>query len=1380
MNDRFADRCVAGGFGLWRFKALALMLLAGLTGAPSLLAFDEFSYDLRLARTLCEFEMFDYATRQVDGMKAHYPKRRDEISLEQARVLFLNGKAAQAEAQLDGIKPGSSAYNDSRLLLAEMAVRRGNTAQAKKAYAEYFAKNNALVSGDDDAVEAFKKAVSGYAGILTQEGDGAGAAKVMDYLAKLPGEEGGMDERQIRFLKQQRILAAVDQQIQAGKQPNPAVIQAALAELDGPTGLTWGRVDGLYAAALLETAHAQLLLNNPDKAIDKLKNGAEVLNAIEEEIKQESKTLDDSPMAGALYYYGAAQAALAAKIQGTDKASAEKLLIQALKRLQKVRQQYAGSPYASKATLQLAQVKQVLEKDFGRKITLGGEDAEVALRMQKADVLYRAGRQPEALPLYLEAAVGARGSRNFPEIAQRLIDCYFAAGKYLEAEAVASYVAEAYPADPAAAETLLRLGGLFYKKAKEVGEKDKVAAAQLNASAMEWWDLFVDLAPAGTASAPDVAFMVAEDDYGKAVAAAAKTKEMPDGKDKEAAKAAARALYLEAVPKYERLIAKFPAHERGVRALYKLGWIYYSAADQEDPALKKERAFKAAAAFQKYAAMEANTKLNDDVLEAKFRAGELLMLNGAAPEAITQFSELVDWLKPGNTREFDLNAAVTKRIREDAMVFLGWAYDYAGEASRPELEAIGVRIDTAKRTIKTAETTRENGQAAMKAAEAEKSRARAEFAEDEANLRASIGGTIVKTASQLDQGGAGDDQAQKALTAANDRERQKKLNAALLKSTRESLDGERSDLLRLRSVTQAARTTAGDRQAAAETKQQALNGDLRKLAAQKERFTADLARMKTRLNAARQAADATAVEVKNQQSALAAAKTAQKQARAAADKRRTEEARTKAARALQAATQAARTAQQELDEVAGQHQAQLTQSWTNSLAAVSKQLLERQAEQVAAERDLKLGAAESALQDARMRRVALAVKRNALAAKLLEDGGVEALNKSAERQSAVDAEVAALRDETDRRIAKADLLIALAKDDLAAVAAAVAAAKADLQTAEADQAPLLAKIGEFRKLARAQFERYLAQFPQGRHAPDAMARIGTILLDERQFDAAAAVLNDLAGKYPNSKAVSRANFNLGRARMEINQPEEAAKAFERVLAQAATQPVGNLDYIADKMLAAGKPKLAMAAALEMKRRGEDPKNPDYERLRPIRDGILLRAGSAALQSQRYADAIAALDTLLREKPNTFYFFDAKFQLAQARRFSQPPDYEGALRDLSDVLQVAVNDPVMTNRALVAMGEILVLTPTRDSLQQAASRYQQVVLLADPAVAANRPLLEQAVAESAKLFSRLGDPVNRDKMVRKYQETWPGGRFIAEMSKLPPTDFPPPPPPTATK
>jgi len=351
MNDRFTDRDVAGGLGRWRFRVFILIVVAGLAGVPSLLALDEFSYDLRMARKLCEFEMFDYADRQVAGMQVRYPKHLGEISLEQARILFLKGKAVQAEALLSGITAASVAYNDSRLLLAELAVRRGNNALAKQAYGEYFAKNSAPASTNDDDLEVFKKAVGGYAAILTQDGDGVGAAKVMDYLAKLPSEDGGMDERQIRFLKQQRILAAADQQLQAGKPLDAAVILAALAELDGqPNGLTWGRVDGLYAAALLETAHAQLLLNDPDKAIDKLKNGAEVLNAIEEEIKQERKPLDDSPMAGALYYYGVAQAALAAKIQGTDKAGAEKLLVQALKRLQKVRQQYANSPYANKAT----------------------------------------------------------------------------------------------------------------------------------------------------------------------------------------------------------------------------------------------------------------------------------------------------------------------------------------------------------------------------------------------------------------------------------------------------------------------------------------------------------------------------------------------------------------------------------------------------------------------------------------------------------------------------------------------------------------------------------------------------------------------------------------------------------------------------------------------------------------------------------------------------------------------------------------------------------------------------------------------------------------------------------------------------------------------
>jgi TolA-binding protein len=1360
MNDRFIDRCAAGGLGLWRFRIFTLVLVAGLAWVPSLLALDEFGYDLRLARKLCEIEMFDYAARQVDGMQARYPKRRDEISLEQARVLFLNGKAAQAEALLGGITAASAAYNDSRLLLADIAISRGNYAQAKTSYREYLAKNSAPASTDDDDVEAFKKAVSNYAAILTQEGDGAGAAKVMDYLAKIAGDAGSND-RQLHFLKPQRILAAADQQLDAGKTPVPAEIQAAVAAMEA---LTWDQVDEITAAALVEAAHGYLLLGQPDKAIRSLRMGSEIMGQVEEEYKKQNN-LDASPLAGAQYYYGVAQAAQAATLLAAgNRADAEKQLTQALKRFQKVRLQYSGSPYATRATLQLGGVKQRLERDFGRKIDLGGEDADVALRMEKADALYRVGKKMEAIPLYQEAAVTARGSSRFPAVALRLVECYVEAGKYWEAQAVADYAAEAYAADPAAAEPLLRLGAAFYKKATDPATA-KAAAATFRADAITCWDHYVDLAPTNPKS-PELAFLVAETLYGDAAAAAAKTKDMPEGKDKEAAKADARALYVAALPKYERLVAKYPSHEKGVRALYKMGWIYLST----------QNAAKAAEAFHQYAEVEANPKYSDDVLEARFRAGEQLMTDSPAA-AIGRFKEVLERFEPGKSRGLDLTTPGAKRVQEDATVFLGWAYDLAGEAYRPELDTLNLRLLAARRDIKAANAAREKAAETIRAAEAEKIKARAEEAEIDKSLRGDAAGKLEKTVGQSAKTDAGANQLEQSLAREKAADLKKQLSSGLLKNTRDNLTGEKLDFENLRAVTRVAADAVGQRLRDAQARDQAMREKLKSLATQRQRLETDVQRATAEERAARKSLETALAEQETVQKTLAAAKAAQKAARTAADRRKADENRGKVARELLAADRAAREAKAVVTRISTPEGTQRRGGWEKSLASVAEEMTQRQISLLEAERAVKLGDAERLFLERRLDWLALALKRNTLSSSLLEKGGLEALAGSAERRTAVDAELAALREATDRRVALADLRIVMAKDETAAAAVRIQTAEAVIRDNEAAQGPILAKMAGFKQQARAQFERYLAQYPQGRQAPEAMARIGTILLDDRQFDAAAAILNDLAGKYPNSKAVGRANYNLGRARMETNQPEEAAKVFGRVLAQAATQPVGNLDYIADKMLAAGHPGLALIADQELIRRGNDPKHPDSARLRAIRETILFRAGAAALQSRRPADAVAYLETLLREKSATAYFFEAKLLLASARCANTPPDPLGATRDLAEVVQYST-DPVLTNRALVAMGGALAQVPSRDNFLQAAARYQQVVLLADPAVAANRPLLEQAVAESAKLFGRLGDPVNRDRMVKQYQETWPAGRYIGEMGKLPAADFPPP--PAATK
>ncbi|MFA5206019.1 MAG: tetratricopeptide repeat protein, partial [Lentisphaeria bacterium] len=780
---------------------------------------------------------------------------------------------------------------------------------------------------------------------------------------------------------------------------------------------------------------------------------------------------------------------------------------------------------------------------------------------------------------------------------------------------------------------------------------------------------------------------------------------------------------------------------------------------------------KAADAFQRYADLEANPKYNDDLLDARFLAAEQLM-SVSASEAIVRFQALLNRFAAGGARGLNLTTATAKRVQENATAFLGWAYDLAGEAMRPEIDELNARQAAARADSQAAAELRQKADSAIKAAQLDQEKARSDYAETEKTLRAAATADAGLTAAP-----AGANELEQKLVREKAQERQKQLSGSRLKNLRDGLAGEKLDLENLRSATRAARSAVEQRLGDLQARDKALREKLQVLAAQQRRLETDLRLAEAEATTAQRALATAQAGQERSQTTLSEAKAAQKAARTPAARRQADQQRSLAARALLTAERAVRDASTAAARVAGPEPLQRLATWKKNLATVKQEHGQRQAALREVERNSRLEQAERSWQDSRLAWITTALKRNAMSAGLLEKGGLAAWDSSSELAAATTADLKALRAATDQRLALADLRIAQAKEDMAGAEERIRRDQAVVKETDTAIQPVLAKINVFKKQARDQFQAYLTQYPQGKHAPDAMARIGTILLDERQFDAAATILNELAAKYPDSKAVSRANYSLGRARLETNQPAEAAKAFQRVLAQAQTQPAGNLDYIADKMLAAGHPQLALAAAQELKRRSDDPKNPDRARLASLRETILFRTAAAALQCQRPADTITDLETLLREKPSSSYFFEAKLLLANARLAATPPNPEGAQRDVADVVQYAT-DPVLTNRGLVLMGEALAAAPSRENLQQAAARYQQVVLLADPAVAANRPLLEQAVYESARLFSRLGDTANRDRMVKKYQDDWPTGRFAALITKLPAADFPPPPPPAA--
>lgn len=1339
-------RCVA------RLLPLLLILLA--TAARAL---EEFPYDLRLVRTLMDIQMLDYAERQLNQMLARYPDKKEELLIEQARFFFLTGKLAQAEAALKAIPAASPNAERAQLLTAEMAFRRSDFATAEKIYAAYFARHPTPKSQAAEDVKEFRDLVALYSTALREQGNPAGAAKAMELLKGLQGEDATSDS-ELSFLKGQTVLTAAEQSLAQGKPLDQEAVKGAIKALEQ---IQWsGGLSPLTGLALVEAGRGYVLLKQYDKAVQSIKSVTEILLQTEEALKRDGK-LQASPVAPAQLYYGQAQVGQALALKAKDAAAGEALMLEALKRFRLVQRNYAKSPYAAQASIEFARARALLEKEFGKKLVdeSGAEDATVALKLQEAEPWLKAKKYSEALPLCLQAVRLGRRSDRLPEAAGKLLECYTALGRFLEAQAVASHLADTYPRDESTALALLRLGWEMQQKAKEV--KTEAEKDRLTAESMEAWDLFVQVAPTHPKAA-DVAFAIAENDYARALAVAKTTAGMADGAAKEKVKEEARALFLAAVPHYRRMIDLFPSWDKGVRAYYKLGWIYQSA-DQPADAIVN---------FLAYVDEEKSPDRLRDRLEAKFLAADLMVRSGRAAEAVTQLTELLEWLAPGKTEGVD--AATLRRMQEDAASSLAWAYDRAAEESRPELVALEEQTAAARQEKAAAEAQLKQAEEQAAAAAAEVRKADADLQEHEKSLAGPQTATT-GTAAEAPKTGA-----EKAVDDQQKAELDQRIQAEMIKREKDRLAGEKLDLVQQRDSLQEARKNVAERLKGLGERSAAVNQLLATLRKEEQPRLAALEAALSRLKAAETAHAASDGAVQKWQAALEEAKQQERDAKDPA--------------ALKAASAAREQAAVEIAKAEAQFKvtvAALKKVTTPEVEAERKRLQaaadsargkvveqEKLLDQLAHE--LKRAEAEAAVEDATLRALATSLARNELVQKLLLDKPYAAAMADAQTTAAVQAELEAHRARRDARKARAAFLDQEAKERAAAAVEAIAAAAARIKGLEEQQAPVIAHILDLKKQAEAKFAEFLKAYPQSKYAPDNLAALGLIKLEFKQYEEAARILNEVATRYPDARAVKTALFSLGRAQCEIQQYDQAAAVFERILKGPGEEATANLNYISDKMLEAARPQLALPATLELLARGENPAHPDAALIADrLREGLLLRAAKATLALDNPGAALKYLDKLFLEKPNTGYFFEAKFLSAQARQKTRPPDLAGAVRDLGEITQYAT-DAVMLNRALCDVGDATDAMGGRDNVRMAVARFQQVVELTDPADAALRPLLERAVFRSAQLFARLGETELRDRMVKRYQTLFPKGEHSTEITRLPAAEFAPAPPAGATQ
>lgn len=1336
-----------------RLPRVIALLLALLLGAP-LWAIDESDVDVAVLDALQGLEMLDYAEILLDQMEAKYPKRRDEILVEKARLLYRTGKTKPAEAALGQIKPTSPFHGTAQLLRAEVAAMRGQNDEAAKLYAQFFATAKPPKDGRRRDAEAYSRAVTVYSTVLKRLGKGTEAAKVLELLAQTAGADG----RKLAFLKAQAVIDTEEGKFEDKKPVSRAAVQAVITQLQALLFLR----DGVAVSAYLETARAHILLAGDElnnlrqnkKGQDALKvtgfkDALRVIDMADKsdlfaDIEKEVTSGGDrsaSPYAGALFYKGEAYRGLAlAHYLAGDNDRARKIALAAAKLLETVVTDYGESEYRTKALTRHGRCSSFLEQAFGEKVALtdANVEAEVGLRLEQAQAFLQNKNYQGAIPLYLEALRLGRRSKRLPEVASPLIVCLGSTDRLLEAQAVASYLAQVMPQAEGTADCLFRLGGLMYEKAKGLQGAPREA---MLADAMAAWELFVETA-SDHPRAPDVAFAIAEHHYRLADELAERSRKAP-ADQREAVKAAAREAFQEAAPKYQRLVERYGAIDKGTRALYKLGWIYYTLEQPRD----------AIDAFLRYCESETQPRYADDRLEAKFRAAELTMLGETPAEAGEHYAELLAWLQPDNDKGFNPDSKTAQRLREDAASYRAWSLDLAGEKVRPALLERREHLAALERQRRQAETAVRAAQDQLQALTAEAERLRQTWQDQTQAL-----GTI-----DLDFGALARAEAAKHPELDTDLD---KLAADMEGRARARVRGELA--------------TCADLAAS--------------LAAEKAALEAKIGAAKDQLEAAAQAAAAAAAEERSASDRLQARRQAAQEAEKAivegeAASRQLEEQLQQlqeqhAAAADAAARQALETKAKALAEQLAQGRERLAEAYrqrdqiAGAAAAASADLEaalgaardlagRRRTEAETAQHRYDLVLSADRVMGARV----LANERSLAAARALEKAldtpaGAEraalAPGLKAPSQEAI-AAWKALHDEQTRHLAlqhtAAEHQGAVGKARLEALAAQ----RAEL---EAQMAPLQETMATWKRQAQAAFESFLKAHPKSPHVPRNLARLGAIFLELEQYDQASAVLNRLARDFPDSEATQEALFGLGRAQWEQGQTGEAAQSFAKLLEKPAAIHPGNLAFISERLLDQGDPAVSLAASRELLARTEAPRNPDAQRLRDrAREAALFRAGQASLRLKAYDEARRWFTSLLTESPRTGFFFDAKFGLAQARRQQTPPDLEGALAELDEILQFS-EDPVQSNQALCWVGEALAAMGDPRSQQQAVARYQQVVLLADPALEANQPWLEMAIAESALLFDRLGQGQERDAMVALYRERFPNGPRAAELQKLP--------------
>ena len=370
-----------------------------------------------------------------------------------------------------------------------------------------------------------------------------------------------------------------------------------------------------------------------------------------------------------------------------NKSGAQRHLLKALQQYYKCARRYKCAPIYDKASQKVLLVKDILVDKFGvNQDKLNDKfppTNEQAVKIAAGHAEYKLQQYSRALPHYLKAGrLNLRGHQAAEAFLFAAI-CYYKTDHYLEAAACADFMAERYPQNKYTWDALFNVATILRVRSNEFRQDNLALSDRYNGFSALLMGRFVKLAP-DHPKAPTAANTTAESQYARGSRLSKEKKILvQSGKSPEEIKAHVfkmREEYLAAVPLYEVLTEEYGGTKEGIKALYRLGWIYHIDNDSEN----------AYTYFLRYC--EVQQEPIREKYESKFLAARRLMLLDRTDDALEHFEEFLAWTKPGNGYHQTEHLGT---YRENAIGFVAWCYDIKAQKIRKEIIALNQKLISA-------------------------------------------------------------------------------------------------------------------------------------------------------------------------------------------------------------------------------------------------------------------------------------------------------------------------------------------------------------------------------------------------------------------------------------------------------------------------------------------------------------------------------------------------------------------------------------------------------------------------------------------------------------------------------------------------------------